>query len=187
MMNKERKISKYSPVFFLILLIPFMLCGWFAFLFEGDARLILLIVPFCLLGLTFIAIVHVLYRSNIAKLKRRIEGHLLNGNICAIIVDLEQNQIGLVFFWNPFENFILPAKNISKVWVDDCKRGFGIGCTERVCCRLIVDELRVSLIIPVNLGNRMLPMSHPKVRIAVSKAEHMVAIINQARYSSHCG
>lgn len=104
------------------------------------------------------------------------------GRGCTVYVDEKQGKIGLVFFWNPKETFIIPASRVERAWVDDGKSGSGfMAGSSRVSFLFIVDGVKVR--VDTFTSNQRWRMDSDHILTGISKADMMVEVINSAKGS----
>lgn len=100
-----------------------------------------------------------------------------------VVVDIKQGKIALLFFWNPFELYVLPASRIAKAWTDDGAAGAGfMRGTSRVRFGFQIDELRIR--VDTFTSNQRWKMDDPKILDAISKADMMVQVLEAAKQAS---
>ena len=100
-----------------------------------------------------------------------------------VIIDTDKGQIGLVFFWNPFKTYIIPASKVSKAWVDDGKGGIGfLEGSSRVSFLFTVDDIKIR--VDTFTSNQRFRMDSDYILTGISKADMMVKMIEEAR--SNC-
>lgn len=102
------------------------------------------------------------------------------GRGCTVYVDEKQGKIGLVFFWNPKETYIIPASRVERAWVDDGKSGAGfLAGSSRVSFLFIVDGVKVR--VDTFTSNQRWRMDSDYILTGISKADMMVEVINTAK------
>lgn len=100
-----------------------------------------------------------------------------------VIVDVNSGKIGLIFFWNPFETYVLPASRIERVWADDGCSGTGImRGSSRVSFLFIIDGIRFR--VDTFTSNQRQTMESDYIKKGVAKAEHMVSVLEEAKARS---
>ena len=91
--------------------------------------------------------------------------------------------MALLFFWNPFELFVLPAGRITKAWAEDGAGGAGfMRGTNRVGFLFLIDNVKVR--VNTFTSNQRWKMDDPKILEAISKADMMVQILETAKQAS---
>ena len=105
------------------------------------------------------------------------------GSNQTMVVDVRQGKVALLFFWNPFEQYIFPAARITKAWTNDGASGGGfMRGTSRVSFLFLVDGVNVR--VNTFTSNQRWKMDDPKILEAVSKADMMVQVLDAARQAA---
>ena len=105
------------------------------------------------------------------------------GSNQTVAVDIRQGKVALLFFWNPFEQYILPASRIAKAWTADGAGGAGfLRGTSRVSFLFLIDEVKVR--VNTFTSNQRWKMDDPKILEAISKADMMVQALDAAKQSA---
>ena len=100
-----------------------------------------------------------------------------------VVVDVQHGRVALLFFWNPFELFVLPAGRITKAWAEDGAGGAGfMRGTNRVGFLFLIDNVKVR--VNTFTSNQRWKMDDPKILEAISKADMMVQILETAKQAS---
>ena len=146
----------------------------------------------CFMGVPIVAVVwyvaagRVFYKMGVKKLDKAMDAQGLvrnqtfNGRGCTVCVDLNQGVLGLVFFWNPFCQYILPASRVGKAWVDDGGHGKGVmRGSSQVSFLFQVDEVKVRVY--TFTSNRRWRMDSDYILTGISKADKMVAVLEAAK------
>ena len=127
-----------------------------------------------------------IYKQNQKKLEKQLNesgferNHTFYGDGSMIVVDVTNGKIALLFFWNPFENFILPASRITKTWVDDGRSGAGIfEGSGRVSFLFTIDNIKVR--VNTFTSNQRWRMDSDYILTGISKADMMVNVLEEAR------
>ena len=127
-----------------------------------------------------------IYKQNQKKLEKVLNengferNHTFYGDGSMIVVDVTNGKIALLFFWNPFENFILPASRITKTWVDDGRSGAGIfEGSGRVSFLFTIDDIKVR--VNTFTSNQRWRMDSDYILTGISKADMMVKVLEEAR------
>ncbi len=103
------------------------------------------------------------------------------GRGSTVIVDVKKGQLGLIFFWNPFETFIIPAKRITKTWVDDGCKGAGFMKGSSYVCFLFTIDDNVKVKVYTFTSNQRWRMDSDHILNGISKAEMMVEVLEEAK------
>lgn len=105
------------------------------------------------------------------------------GSNQTVVVDIRQGKVALLFFWNPFEVFVLPASRVTKAWTEDGAGGAGfMRGTSRVSFLFLVDGVKVR--VNTFTSNQRWKMDDPKILEAVSKADMMVQVLDAAKQAA---
>lgn len=105
------------------------------------------------------------------------------GSNQTVAVDIRQGKVALLFYWNPFEQYVLSADRIAKAWTDDGAGGAGfLRGTNRVSFLFIVDGVKVR--VNTFTSNQRWKMDDPKILEAISKADMMIQVLDAARQSA---
>lgn len=102
------------------------------------------------------------------------------GESCVVSMDIEQAKLGLLFFWNPFAVYVVPAERVARAWADDGAGGPGIlRGTSRVSFLFEIDgvKLRVNTFI----SKQRWKLNDGKVLEGISKADMWVQVLEQAK------
>ena len=96
-----------------------------------------------------------------------------------VTIDLEKGEIGLVFYWNPFKTYVIPASRVENAWVDDGQTGSGImKGSSRVSFIFIVDGIKIR--VDTFTSNQRQRMDSDYILTGISKADLMVKMLAQA-------
>lgn len=99
---------------------------------------------------------------------------------CVVSMDIQQAKVALLFFWNPFALYVLPAGRITRAWTDDGAGGVGIlRGTSRVSFLFEVDGVKVR--VNTFVSNQRWKLNDDKVLEGISKADLWVQVLDQAR------
>lgn len=105
------------------------------------------------------------------------------GGSQTVIVDIKQGKIALLFFWNPFETFILPASRVTRAWTDDGAGGAGfMRGTNRVSFLFLIDGVQVR--VNTFTSNQRWKMNDEHVLTGISKADMWVQVLAAAKEAS---
>ncbi|MDE6281025.1 MAG: hypothetical protein K2M15_04425, partial [Oscillospiraceae bacterium] len=105
------------------------------------------------------------------------------GSNQTVAVDIRQGKVALLFFWNPFEQYILSAGRITKTWTEDGAGGAGfMRGTSRVGFLFLIDGVKVR--VNTFTSNQRWRMDDPKILEAISKADMMVQVLDAAKQAS---
>ncbi len=192
----DKKIKKINFLYLIgYIVFPILICTLCYLLSavyfpKGTMAVILIMVPTLLSILWWILGGSIIYKINKKKFERELEesgferNHTFYGKGSTVTIDVKRGEIGLLFFWNPFEKFVIHASRISKAWVNDGKSGHGfMEGSMRVSFLFIVDDIKVR--VDTFTSNQRFRMDSDYILTGISKADMMVEIINQARVSAH--
>lgn len=99
---------------------------------------------------------------------------------CMVSVDMGQAKLALLFFWNPFAPYVVPADRVARTWADEGVVGVGIlRGTSRVSFLFEIDGATVR--VNTFLSNQRWRMDEDKVLEGISKADMWVQVLDQAR------
>lgn len=99
---------------------------------------------------------------------------------CVVSMDIKQAKVALLFFWNPFALYVLPASRITRAWTDEGAGGVGIlRGTSRVSFLFEVDGVKVR--VNTFISNQRWKLNDNKVLEGISKADLWVQVLDQAR------
>ncbi|MCI9426301.1 MAG: hypothetical protein HFI81_00875 [Eubacterium sp.] len=194
-MNHET-LKKMNPLYFLsYILIPAAVtavCFWLGYTFfhDGGAGAAILFM-----GPSFLSILwwafggKLLFKAKRKKLIREFQNsgfrpdQTFDSDFCTVLVDMEQGRLGLIFFWNPFKNYILPAARITKIWTDDGKTGAGVlAGSSRVSFLFLIDGIRIR--VNTFTSNKRWRMDTEYILTGISKADLMADVLTKAKERS---
>lgn len=189
---ENQKIKKINFGYLLgYIFVPIILCAicftiGIIFFPKGTMAVILFMVP------VFVSVMWWIFGGNfLFKKKRNLfeamldkEGFKRNQTFYAdgsmIVVDIENGEIGALFFWNPFQTFVLPANRITNVRVDDGRSGSGfMEGSSRVSFLFNVDDVKIR--VNTFTSNQRWRMDSDYILTGISKADLMVKILEEAR------
>ena len=105
------------------------------------------------------------------------------GSNQTVAVDIRQGKVALLFFWNPFDLYVLSASRITKGWTEDGAGGAGfLRGTSRVSFLFLIDDIKIR--VNTFTSNQRWKMDDPKILEAVSKADMMVQVLNEAKQAT---
>ena len=186
------KVKKVNVVYLLsYIFAPILICAicfgiGMKFFPKGNMAVVLFMGPSILSFIWWAFGGRTIYKKNQKKLEQQLNesgferNHTFYGNGSMIVVDIVNGKIALLFFWNPFEIFVLPASRITKTWVDDGKSGIGImEGSGRVSFLFTVDDVKVR--INTFTSNQRFRMDSEYILTGISKADMMVNVLEEAR------
>ncbi len=163
------------------------ICFWLSAQFFPDGTMAAIL----LLGPSFLSIVwwilggQILYKQAQKKLIAELDqmgfkrNHTFYGSSNMVAIDVTNGKIALLFFWNPFQNFVISASRVSRAWVDDGKSGSGfMEGSGRVSFLFDVDGVKIR--VNTFTSNQRWRMDSNYILTAISKADMMVKILEEA-------
>ncbi len=100
-----------------------------------------------------------------------------------VMLDIDKGMLGLAFYWNPFQVYIIPAPRVEKAWTDDGKMGSGfMEGSSRVSFLCIVDGVKIR--VDTFTSNQRFRMDDKHILTGISKADMMVKSIEEAKANS---
>lgn len=192
----DRPIKKINFVYLLCyIFVPIalislgFLLGYLFFYDGGTGAVVMFMGPGLLAFLWWCFGGRLLYKQNRKKLLRELDergftqNQTFDGRGATVIVDLKRGELALVFFWNPFEHYILPAKRVQRAWVDDGRGGKGfLEGSSRVSFLFQVDDVKVR--VDTFTSNKRWRMDSDYILTGISKADLMVEVLQQAKERS---
>jgi len=192
MKMENEKVKKINILYLLgYIFLPMVICTIcfttsYLFFPEGTMAVILIMVPSFTSVAWWIFGGRFIYNHNRKKLEKELDekgfkrNQTFYGSGNMVIVDTENYKIAMLFFWNPFESYVLPTNRISKAWTDDGKSGAGIlAGSSRVSFLFIIDEVKVR--VNTFTSNQRWRMDSDYILTGISKADMMVEILNKAK------
>lgn len=194
-MNNEPVKKINVPYLLSYILVPVLitaLCFWLGYTFfhdGGAGAVILFMVPPVLSLLWWIFGGKLIFKGKRKKLLKELEqngfcpNHTFDSDICTVIVDIEHGKLALIFFWNPFRNYVLPASRIDKIRTDDGKSGAGFMTgSSRVSFLFTVDNIRIR--VNTFTSNKRWRMDSEYILTGISKADMMANVLKEAKERS---
>lgn len=191
----EEKIKKINILYLLgAIFLPIIIClvcfGISAKFFpKGNGAVILIMGPSLLSMVWWIFGAGIIFKKKTKQFEKELDemsfkrDQTFYGRGKTVIIDLEKGQLGIIFFWNPFKTYVLPANRIEKAWVDDGKGGAGfLEGSSRVSFLFIIDGIKVR--VDTFTSNQRFRMDSDYILTGISKADMMVKMIEEARSKS---
>ncbi len=189
---ENKKVKKINVVYLLsYIFVPMLICA-ICFIIsanhfqKGNMAVILIMGPSILSFVWWVFAGRIIYGNGKKKLEKELDesgfkrNHTFYGDGLTVVVDTENGKIAMVSFWNPFENYVLPANRITKTWVDDGRSGFGIfEGSGRVSFLFTIDNVKVR--VNTFTSNTRWRMDSEQILTGVSKADMMVEVLEEAR------
>lgn len=189
---EEKKVKKINVGYLLAyIFIPIIICAICfgisaAFFQKGNMAVILLMGPSFLSIIWWIFGGKIIYKQAQKKLESKLNengferNHTFYANGSMVSVDINKGNIALLFFWNPFESFIVSAKRITNTWVDDGKSGIGImEGSGRVSFLFTIDDIKIR--VNTFTSNTRWRKDSDYILTGISKADMMVKVLEEAR------
>ena len=108
------------------------------------------------------------------------------GSSHTVVVDIRRGMIALLFFWNPFVPYILPASRVTKAWTDDGAAGSGfMRGTSRVSFLFLIDGIKIR--VNTFTSNQRWKMNDEHVLTGISKADMWVQVLMDAKEAAEYG
>lgn len=189
---ENKKIKKINLLYLLgYIFVPMILIAIcyvisYNFFREGTICVILLLVS------PFISIIwwifggKIIFKKNQKRLEKMfkeqgfVQNNTFYGDGAEVIVDVNAGKIGLQFFWNPFESYIISAKRVTKAWVEDGKSGSGfMEGSSCVSFLFTIDNVKVRVY--TFKSNQRFKMNSNYILTGISKADKMVNVLETAR------
>lgn len=100
-----------------------------------------------------------------------------------VMLDIDKGMLGLAFYWNPFQVYIIPASRVKKAWTDDGKMGSGfMEGSSRVSFLCTIDDIKIR--VDTFTSNQRFRMDDKHILTGISKADLMVKSIEEAKTNS---
>ncbi len=195
-MEQTPKIKKTNWLYLVdYIFTPLALCGlcygicylWFRD--GGVGAVMTTLVPTILAAIWWIFGGSIIFKRQTKALEREFvaqgykRNHTFYGRGKTVVLDIEKGILGIVFFWNPGEIYIVPASRIGKAWTDDGKMGSGfMEGSSQVKFVFTVDDIKVS--VPTFQSNQRFRMDDKHILTGISKADMMVESLNAAKQNS---
>ena len=192
---ENEQIKKINVLYiFSYIVIPILVCALCyilsaLFFPKGNMAVILLMGPTIISVVWWIFGGKMLFKQKQKKMESELDesGFKRNQTFYAdgstVVVDTENGKIAILFFWNPFQSYILPASRITKAWVDDGKGGAGfMEGSSRVSFLFNIDDVKIR--VNTFTSNQRWRMDSDYILTGISKADMMVEVIEEARRNS---
>ena len=193
-MEKEQ-IKKIDALYiFTYIFIPIAVCAICyiisaLFFPKGNMAVILIMGPTIISIVWWISGGKILFKQKQKKMEAELEQSGFNrsqtfyADGSTVVVDTENGKIAIIFYWNPFKKYILPANRITKTWVDDGKGGAGfMEGSSRVSFLFNIDDVKIR--VNTFTSNQRWRMDSEYILTGISKADMMVEVIEKARSNS---
>ena len=162
------------------------LLGYLFFRDGGMGAAILFMVPPALSLLWWMFAGKMIFNGKRKNMMRELErsgftpNHTFDSDGSTVVVDIEHGKLAMLFFWNPFQSYILPASRISKIWTDDGKTGMGpLAGSSRVSFLFTIDGVRIR--VNTFTSNKRWRMDSDYILTGISKADMMAEVLEEAK------
>lgn len=192
---ENEEIKKINVIYlFSYIVIPILVCALCyilsaLFFPKGNMAVILLMGPTIISIVWWIFGGKIIFKQKQKKMEAELEQNGFNrsqtfyADGSTVVVDTENGKIAILFFWNPFQSYILPANHITKAWVDDGKGGAGfMEGSSRVSFLFNIDSVKIR--VNTFTSNQRWRMDSDYILTGISKADMMVEVIEKARSNS---
>lgn len=191
------KIQKINILYLLgYIFIPAIICAlgytlcYFCFHDGGTGAVLTTMVPTIAAVVWWIFGGSLIFKQKTKELEKRFEaeGYRRNqtfyGRGQTVVLDVEKGMMGVIFYWNPFRNYILPASRISRAWTDDGRGGAGfMEGSSRVSFIFTIDR-KIDVRVNTFMSNQRWRMDDKRILTGISKADLMVKNIEEAKKNS---
>ncbi len=191
------KIQKINILYLLgYIFIPAIICAlgytlcYFCFHDGGTGAVLTTMVPTIAAVVWWIFGGSLIFKQKTKELEKRFEaeGYRRNqtfyGRGQTVVLDVEKGMMGVIFYWNPFRNYILPASRISRAWTDDGRGGAGfMEGSSRVSFIFTIDQ-KIDVRVNTFMSNQRWRMDDKRILTGISKADLMVKNIEEAKKNS---
>jgi hypothetical protein len=191
------KIQKINILYLLgYIFIPAIICAlgytlcYFCFRDGGTGAVLTTMVPTIAAVVWWIFGGSLIFKQKTKELEKRFEaeGYRRNqtfyGRGQTVVLDVEKGMMGVIFYWNPFQNYILPASRISRAWTDDGRGGAGfMEGSSRVSFIFTIDQ-KIDVRVNTFMSNQRWRMDDKRILTGISKADLMVKNIEEAKKNS---
>lgn len=190
----DTKIQKINILYLLeYIFVPILVCAfcyllcYCFFRHGGTGAVITTMVPSILAIVWWVFGGVLFFKHKVKAFERSFEkdGYARNqtfyGRGQVVILDIAKGTMGLIFFWNPFDTYILPASRINSTLVDTGRSGSGImEGSSRVSFLFTIDN-NINVRVNTFMSNQRFNMNDNRIQTGIAKAEHMVRCIDEAR------
>ncbi len=192
----QEKIKKLDICYLIAyILAPIAICAicyticYFCFRKGGTGAVMTTLVPSILAIVWWVFGGSLLFKRKTRELEKTFaeagykRNHTFYGRGKTVVLDIEKGMLGISFFWNPFDTYILPASRVEKAWTDDGKMGSGfMEGSSMVRFIFIVDGIKIA--VPTFQSNQRFRMDDKHILTGISKADMMVQSIEEAKRHS---
>ncbi len=189
----QKSVKKINYAYLLLtILVPIVFIGVMGYIGAtffrsgGPGAVIFLMAPTALSAAWWILGPTTIWKQKKKAMEKQLDqqGFTRNqtfyGSSQVVVVDIRQGKIALLFMWNPFETFILPANRVTKAWTDDGAGGAGfMRGTNRVSFLFVIDGVQVR--VNTFTSNQRWKMNDEHVLTGISKADMWVQVLAAAK------
>lgn len=189
---ENEKVKKVNLIYLLsYIFAPIIICAicfTLSALFfpKGNMAVILIMGPSFLSFAWWVFGGRIIYKQNQKNLERQLDDsdferkNTFYSNGSMIIVDSVNGEIAILFFWNPFKSYVIPANRITKAWVDDGRSGAGfLEGSSRVSFLFEIDGIKIR--VNTFTSNQRWKMDSDYILTGISKADMMVKVLEEAK------
>ncbi len=190
--NEDKKVVKINILYMLgYIFVPILICALCFFLSykffpKGAMAVVLLMGPSALSLIWWIFAGKFLFKRKQKEFERLLDENGFNreqtfyADGCTVMIDKQNGELALIFFWNPFETYRVSLKRVDRAWVDDGKSGAGIFAgSGRVSFLFTIDNVKIR--VNTFTSNQRWRMDSEYILTGISKADMMVKIIEEAK------
>ena len=189
----QKSIQRINPAYLLLtIFVPLVLIFGLGFIGAtrfregGVGAVIFLMCPTAVSVVWWIFGPTTIWRIQKKAMEKKLdqEGFTRNqtfyGSSHTVVVDIRKGRIALLFFWNPFVPYILPASRVAKAWTDDGAAGSGfMRGTSRVSFLFLIDGIKIR--VNTFTSNQRWKMNDEHVLTGISKADMWVQVLAEAK------
>lgn len=190
--SDDTKVKKINVLYMLGYIFgPMLICAICFFLSykffpKGTMAVILLMGPSFLSVAWWIFAGRFIFKKKQKEFEKLLDendfkrDHTFYADGCTVIIDDKNGEMALIFFWNPFETYIVSLKRVERTWVDDGKSGAGVFAgSGRVSFLFTIDGVKVR--VNTFTSNQRWRMDSEYILTGISKADMMVKTIEEAK------
>lgn len=188
-----KKVNVLYLILYIFLPIVFTaVCFLLSILFfpKGTGAVILIMGPIMISFIWWVVGGKTIFSNTFKKFETELDqqgfvrNHTFRSNGCNVIVDVVNGGITVLFFWNPFDKYVLPASRITRIWVEDGKTGSGIlEGSSRVSFLMEIDG-RIKIRVNTFTSNKVWRMDSDYILTGISKADMMAQALQTAKNKS---
>ena len=166
-----------------------LVMGYFGFGFfrrGGVGAVLFLVAPALLSVAWWLLGPSLIWRRKKAHLEDQLDeqgftrSQTFYGSSQMVVADLRRGKIALLFFWNPFEPFLLSAERVGRAWTDEGAVGAGfLRGTSRVSFLFLIDGIKIR--VNTFTSNQRWKMNDEHVLTGISKADMWVQVLAEAK------